>query len=78
MIAIYAHQSIEKPDAISIEDQINLCLRECTGEYTSFVEKNSSGKKDDTPAFNQLIKAVERGEIERIIVYRLDNIPARQ
>lgn len=74
MIAIYAQEPYEKMDAISTEKQINLCLRGCTGEYTPFIDNVCTGKKNVKPSFNQLIKAVERGEIEKIVVYSLENI----
>lgn len=72
MIAIYANQT-DKSDVINIESQIELCLGECTGAYTPFIDGGDE-KESDRPAFRRLIKAVERGEIKRIIVYRLDCI----
>ena len=76
MVAIYARQSIDKKDSISIETQINLCKKELSDgeEFTIFQDKGFSGKNIDRPAFSKLLKAVETGEIKKIIVYRLDRI----
>ncbi|MFT9056604.1 MAG: recombinase family protein [Ethanoligenens sp.] len=74
MIAIYARQSVDKKDSVSIEGQIDLCKRECDGEYTVYQDKGYSGKNTDRPAFQKLMQAVERGEISKIVVYRLDRI----
>ena len=74
MIAIYARQSVDKKDSISIEGQIDLCKKEVDGEVKVFSDKGYSGKNIDRPAFKDLMKAVKRGEIDKIIVYRLDRI----
>ena len=74
MIAIYARQSIDKKDSISIEGQIELCKKECDGETIEYIDKGYSGKNIDRPAFTELFKAVERGDINKVVVYRLDRI----
>lgn len=74
MIAIYARQSIDKKDSVSVEGQIDLCKRECDVDYTVYQDKGYSGKNTDRPAFQKLMQAVERGEISKIVVYRLDRI----
>jgi DNA invertase Pin-like site-specific DNA recombinase len=74
LIAVYARQSVDKKDSLSIDGQIDLCRRECTGEPKIFADRGYSGKNTDRPAFQKLMAAVERGEIEKIIVYRLDRI----
>ncbi len=74
MIAIYARQSTNKTNSVSVDSQIELCLRECEGEYTPFIDREISNKKSDRPAYKQLLKAVERGEINRVVVYCLDTI----
>ena len=74
MNAIYARQSVDKKDSISIESQIDLCHKECTGEPQIFQDKGFSGKNIDRPAFKTLMSAVERGEIDKVVVYRLDRI----
>ncbi len=74
MIAIYARQSVDKKDSISIDGQISLCKRECEGEYTIFQDKGFSGKNTNRPAFQRMMEAVHNDEVEKIIVYRLDRI----
>ena len=73
--AIYARQSVDKKDSISIESQIEFCRHELRGgtakEYT---DKGFSGKNTDRPQFQQLVKDIEAGLIARVIVYKLDRI----
>ena len=73
--AIYARQSIDKKDSISIETQIDYAIKEA-GEGANlrkpYVDKGKSGKDMNRPAFQRLIKDVEKGLIRRVIVYRLD------
>ena len=72
MDAIYARQSIDKKDSLSIEGQIDLCKKYAGDDVQIFQDKGFSGKNTRRPAFTQLIQAVEAGKIQRIIVYRLD------
>ena len=76
LVGIYARQSVDKKDSISIETQINLCKKELAEneDFTVFQDKGFSGKNIDRPAFTRLLQAVESGEIKKIIVYRLDRI----
>ncbi len=72
MTAIYARQSLDVKDSLSIENQIELCRRTAEGEVKVYQDKGFSGKNTNRPAFLQLMEAVQRGEIHRILVYRLD------
>lgn len=72
MDAIYARQSIDKKDSLSIEGQIELCRRYCDQDAQVFQDKGFSGKNTKRPAFQQLITAIEDGKINRLFVYRLD------
>jgi DNA invertase Pin-like site-specific DNA recombinase/gamma-glutamylcyclotransferase (GGCT)/AIG2-like uncharacterized protein YtfP len=74
MTAIYARQSIEKRDSISIDNQIELCAKTIEGEYKTYIDRGYSGKNTDRPAFQQLIDDVKSGAIKKICVYRLDRI----
>lgn len=74
MIAIYARQSIDKKDSISIDTQIEACKRCCDGEYRVYSDKGWSGKNLDRPQFQQLLKDIKSGEISKLIVYKLDRI----
>lgn len=70
--AIYARQSIDKKDSLSIEGQIEHCLKLAGGEAKVFKDKGYSGKNIKRPAFTELMKAVETGTVKKIFVYRLD------
>ena len=72
MNAIYARQSIDKKDSLSIEGQIALCKRLSGDDALIFQDKGYSGKNMRRPAFQELMKAVEAGRIRKIFVYRLD------
>lgn len=76
MVAIYARQSIDKKDSISIKTQIEMCKRELSGdeEFQVYTDKGYSGKNTNRPEFSRLMQAVEAGEVSRIVVYRLDRI----
>lgn len=73
--AVYARQSVDKKDSISIESQIDFCKYELKGgsckEYT---DKGYSGKNTDRPRFQELVRDIENGLISRVIVYKLDRI----
>ena len=72
---IYARQSVDKEDSISIESQIELCLREVgNNPHRVFRDKGYSGKNTERPDFQDMMAAVRAGGARRIIVYRLDRI----
>ncbi len=73
--AIYARQSVDRIDSISVESQIEFCKGEVTGEsYKVYTDKGYSGKNIDRPAFQELLRDIEAGKVNRVIVYRLDRI----
>jgi len=73
--AIYARQSVDKADSISIESQIDFCKYELRGgECKEYIDKGFSGKNTDRPQFQQLVKDIEAGLVSRVIVYKLDRI----
>lgn len=74
MTAVYARQSVDKKDSISIETQIEACKRCCDGELRVYSDKGWSGKNLDRPQFQQMMRDVSSGEITKIIVYKLDRI----
>lgn len=76
MIAIYVRQSIDKKDSLSIDTQINFCLKEIesTSKYTVYKDKGFSGKNVDRPEFKKLMTSIRNKEISKLIVYRLDRI----
>ena len=72
MNAIYARQSIDKKDSLSIEGQIEQCRKFAGNDAKVFQDKGYSGKNIKRPAFTELIKAIECGSVKKIFVYRLD------
>lgn len=72
MVAIYARQSLDKKDSLSIEGQIELCQRYAGEETRVFQDKGFSGKNTKRPAFQDLMDQVKTGAIKKILVYRLD------
>ena len=52
MIAIYARQSVDRADSISIESQIELCRAEARGgTVREYADRGYSGKNTERPAF---------------------------
>jgi DNA invertase Pin-like site-specific DNA recombinase len=75
MIAIYARQSVDKKDSISIDSQIDLCAQETEGrEYKVYKDRGYSGGNTNRPAFESLLSDIRAGKIEKVIVYKLDRI----
>lgn len=74
MTAIYARQSIDKKDSISIETQLEHCRRFADGEYRVYSDKGYSGKNIDRPQFTRLLEDIRNGLIEKLVVYKLDRI----
>jgi DNA invertase Pin-like site-specific DNA recombinase len=72
--AIYARQSLEKKDSLSIEGQIELCKNETSGECKVFEDRGYSGKDTKRPEFEKLMAEVEAGRVSKLVCYRLDRI----
>lgn len=72
MNVIYARQSIDKKESLSIEAQIEYCKKYAGEAAKVYQDKGFSGKNIKRPAFTELIQAVESGEVKKIFVYRLD------
>ncbi len=73
--AIYARQSVDRVDSISIESQIEFCKYELKGgDFREYRDKGYSGKNTVRPQLQQLLTDIRRGEIEKVIVYKLDRI----
>lgn len=72
---IYARQSVDREDSISIESQIEMCMREVgNNPHRVFRDKGYSGKNTERPDFQEMMAIVRSGGVRRIIVYRLDRI----
>lgn len=76
MEAIYSRQSIDKKDSISIETQIELCLREAKNPESvrKYSDKGYSGSNIERPDFQRLLKDIKAGIISKVIIYRLDRM----
>lgn len=76
MYAIYARQSRDKKDSISIESQFEFCKREIPegADVKKYYDKGYSGKDIDRPDFQRMLKDIKRGLINKVIVYRLDRM----
>ena len=76
--AIYARQSLDKKDSVSIEAQLSkgraVCVADNWKIYKEYYDKGFSGKDINRPQFQELLKNIEQGHIKRVIVYRLDRI----
>ena len=72
---IYARQSAVRIDSISVESQIEYCQYELKGQPCRvYIDKGFSGKNTERAQFQEMMDAVKRGEIKRIICYKLDRI----
>lgn len=69
---VYARQSIDKKDSMSIEGQIQICKRLAGEDAKVYSDRGYSGKNIKRPAFTELIEAVKSGAVKKIFVYRLD------
>lgn len=76
MVGIYARQSLDKKDSISIESQIDLCRQnfDDSDSYLVFQDRGYSGKNIERPGFQSMMDAVREGRIEKIVVYKLDRL----
>ena len=73
--ALYARQSVEKQDSISIESQLSYCRYETRGNpYIEYADKGYSGKNIHRPDFSRMMADIRQGRIARVIVYKLDRI----
>lgn len=73
MDAIYARQSIDKKDSLSIETQVNFAKSIAVGEPRLYIDRGISGKDViHRPEFQNLLNDIKKGIISRILVYKLD------
>ena len=75
MTAIYARQSVDRADSISIEQQIGLCRYEARGEeVVTYIDRGYSGRNTNRPEFRRMMDDIREGHINTVIVYKLDRI----
>lgn len=70
--AVYARQSVEKKNSISIESQIEFCQKAAGQELKTYLDCGYSGKNTQRPDFQRLFKDIQDDKIEKLYVYRLD------
>ena len=74
--AIYARQSVDRKDSVSIEAQIEDC-RACCGEndiIITYSDKGFSGKNTERPQLKKLVHDIENGTISKVVTYKVDRI----
>jgi DNA invertase Pin-like site-specific DNA recombinase len=76
MYAIYARQSVDKKDSISIDSQIDFCKKEFPSntEYKVYIDKGFSGGNTQRPDFEILMNDIANNNIDTVVVYKLDRI----
>lgn len=77
LAAIYARQSKDKRDSVSIEAQIEKCAAFCTfkgKEYKVYHDKGYSGKNTDRPDYSEIMEDIDAGLIDEVVVYKVDRI----
>ena len=73
--ALYARQSVEKKDSISVESQLEYCRYEARGEAClEYTDRGFSGGNINRPGFERMMRDIRAGKIKRVIVYKLDRI----
>lgn len=76
MKAIYARQSLDKKDSLSIEGQIEECKKKLLpdDDYQVYQDKGFSGKNTDRPELQRLMEDIKANKIEVVIIYKVDRI----
>ena len=70
---VYARQSVEKKDSLSLSGQIDLCCRTAGVERLKvYRDSGYSGKNTERPAFQQLLRDIKADRVGTLYVYRLD------
>ena len=76
--AIYCRQSFYKEDSCSIDMQIERSKAFCISQGWDYIvydiDKGYSGKDTDRPGFRQMMKDITAGNINYVVVYKLDRI----
>jgi site-specific DNA recombinase len=77
LAAIYARQSIEKADSVSIDSQVELCKAICQRNgwnFEVYTDVGFSGKNINRPNFERLLNDINSGKIKALVSYKLDRI----
>lgn len=72
-MVIYARQSVDKKDSVSIETQIGDCKSKIkTDTVRVYEDKGYSGKNTDIPDFKKLVVDIKAGITKTLIVCKVD------
>lgn len=79
MIAIYARQSVERENSVSIETQIDFCKamlkpNERNETVRIYADEGASGGNTDRKDFIEMMTQIRQGKIHKVITYKLDRI----
>lgn len=77
MFGVYARQSIEKKDSLSIQSQVETCLKrvdKTREECKIYSDEGYTGANLNRPGFIQMMQDIRNGLIEVVVVYKLDRI----
>ena len=74
--AIYVRQSADRADSVSLETQEQLCRSDVPlgVEVAVYADRGFSGKNTKRPSLSTMLEDIRRGEIDRVLVYKLDRI----
>ena len=73
--AIYARQSVDKKESISIETQIDLCRSTAHSDNIAvYRDRGYSGSNTNRPEFQRMMSDIRTGRISKVYVYKLDRI----
>lgn len=79
-LAIYVRTSTDKQDT-GLEAQLmackDYCAREGVTDFVVFSDDDESGDQEHRPAFDRMIAAVDRGELDRVLVYCTNRLTRR-
>lgn len=78
MIALYARQSVERENSVSIETQLEFCRRSLRPEEEPdsivYRDEGASGGNTNRPDFQRMMADIRRGKIHKVVTYKLDRI----
>ena len=73
--AIYKRQSLVKDDSVSLDAQERLCRKLLNDDEDVLVYSDQkSGKDTNRESFQKMMSSIERGEISKVVVYKVDRL----
>lgn len=79
MIALYARQSVERENSVSIETQLDYCRAALKPDERrlprrEYVDEGCSGGNTNREGFRKMMRDIQRGKITKVVTYKLDRI----